>query len=195
MQIRVLLASLLLLIPGCFSDENLDSPEFHGEDLNEMDVFKFTLSDQNQSSYSLSDDDGKVVVLAFIYTRCDDVCLLISQNLKEVKSQLSDKELEQVSFISVTIDWRHDSPEVLKNWSGDMGLDWPHLTDWNSDEIRNTYSEYDVEPYDEEDYQDIHLQPVYILDSNLKGRVMWSDYDWPIDLFMEDLRTVIDLEA
>ncbi|MFL2967725.1 MAG: hypothetical protein ACJZ6A_01085 [Candidatus Poseidoniaceae archaeon] len=49
-------------------------------------------------------------------------------------------------------------------------------------------------PYDEEDYQDIHLQPVYILDTNLKGRVVWSEYDWPIDLFMEDLRTVIDLE-
>ena len=76
-----------------------------------------------------------------------------------------------------------------------MGLDWPHLTDWNSDEIKNTYSEYDVVPYDEEDYQDIHLQPVYILDTNLKGRVVWSEYDWPIDLFMEDLRTVIDLEG
>jgi hypothetical protein len=28
----------------------------------------------------------------------------------------------------------------------------------------------------------------------LDGRVVWSEYDWPIDLFVEDLRTVIDLE-
>ncbi len=192
MQMRVLIACLILIIPGCFSEESID---FNGEDLNEMETFKFTLSDQEQSSYSLEDADGKVVVLAFIYTRCDDVCLLISQNLKVVKSQLTSEELEQVEFVSVTIDWRHDSPEVLQNWSADMGLDWPHLTDWNSDEIRNTYSAYDVIPYDEEDYQDIHLQPVYILDSNLNGRVMWNEYDWPIDLFMEDLRTVLDLEA
>ena len=190
MQVRVLLACLLLLIPGCFSEESVD---FNGKDLDEMNVYKFTLSDQNQSTYALADDDGKVVVLAFVYTRCDDVCLLISQNLKEVKSQLSEDELEQVSFISVTIDWRHDSPEVLRNWSSEMGYDWPHLTDWNSEQIRNTYSEYDILPYDEEEYQEIHLQPVYILDSNLKGRVVWSEYDWPIDLFMEDLRTVIEV--
>ena len=190
MRARVLLACLLLLIPGCFSEEN---PVFNGKDLDEMNVFKFTLSDQDQSTYSLTDDDGKVVVLAFVYTRCDDVCLLISENLKQVKSQLSDDELEQVSFISVTIDWRHDSPEVLRNWSSEKGYDWPHLTDWNSEQIRNTYSEYDIVPYDEEEYLELHLQPVYILDSDLKGRVMWSEYDWPIDLFMEDLYTVIEL--
>ena len=61
------------------------------------------------------------------------------------------------------------------------------------EQIRNTYSEYDIVPYDEEEYQELHLQPVYILDSDLKGRVMWSEYDWPIDLFMEDLYTVIEL--
>ena len=27
----------------------------------------------------------------------------------------------------------------------------------------------------------------------MNGRVVWSEYDWPIDLFVEDLRTVIDL--
>ena len=135
-----------------------------------------------------------VVVLAFVYTRCDDVCLLIANNLKFAKSQLTDAELDKVSFVSVTIDWRYDSPEVLGGWAEDMGLDWPHLTDWNSDEIINTYREYNVVPYDDDTYQDIHLQPVYILDTNLDGRVVWSEYDWPIDLFVEDLRTVIDLE-
>ena len=159
-----------------------------------MDVYKFTLSDTNQSDFSLTDLDGQVVVLAFVYTRCDDVCLLIANNLKVVKSQLTEEELEKVSFVSVTIDWRHDSPEILGDWAEEKGLDWPHLTDWNSDEITNTYEEYDVVPYDDETYEDIHLQPVYILDTNLDGRVVWSEYDWPIDLFIEDLRTVIDLE-
>ena len=45
-----------------------------------------------------------------------------------------------------------------------------------------------------ESSEDIYLQPVYILDSKLNGRVMWDKYDWPIELFMEDLRTVINLE-
>ena len=183
---------MLLLFPGCFGDE--EGPEFNGKNLNKMDVYKFTLSDTNQNDFSLTELEGQVVVLAFVYTRCDDVCLLIANNLKVAKSQLTEEELEKVSFVSVTIDWRHDSPEILGDWADEMGLDWPHLTDWNSDEIKTTYEEYDVVPYDDETYQDIHLQPVYILDTNLDGRVVWSEYDWPIDLFVEDLRTVIDLE-
>ena len=192
MKIRAILACIILLIPGCFSEP---SPDFHGKDLKESEIFLFTLNDQNQSSYSLEDNEGKVIVLAFIYTRCDDVCLLIAQNLKVVKSQMTEVELSKVQFVSVTIDWRHDSPDVLNEWANEMELDWPHLTDWNSDEIRTTYSEYDVVPYDFETYEDIHLQPVYIIDTNLKGRVVWSDYDWPVDLFLDDLRTVIDLES
>ena len=193
MQIRVFFACLLLMLPGCFGDDVEEGPEFNGKKLNKMDVYKFTLSDRNQTDFSLTDMEGQVVVLAFVYTRCDDVCLLIANNLKVVKSQLSVEELEKVSFVSVTIDWRHDSPRVLGDWAEEKGLDWPHLTDWGSDEIITTYEEYNVVPYDDETYQDIHLQPVYILDTNLDGRVVWSEYDWPIDLFLEDLRTVIDL--
>ena len=85
-------------------------------------MYKFTLSDQNQTDFSLADMEGQVVVLAFVYTRCDDVCLLIANNLKVVKSQLSNEELEKVSFVSVTIDWRHDSPQILGNWSKEK--DW-----------------------------------------------------------------------
>ena len=191
MRAVVFAISLLFLLPGCIDSQN---SIFNGKDLNDLETYKFTLSDQNQSSFSLEDHEGKVVVLAFVYTRCDDVCLIISSNLKYVKAQLTSDELEQISFISVTIDWKHDSPEVLKNWSTDMGFDWPHLTDWNSGEIKATYSAYDIVPYDEEEYQVLHLQPVYILDSNLKGQVMWSEFDWPVDLFIEDLRTVLALQ-
>ena len=120
MKIRAILACIILLIPGCISEE---SPDFHGKDLQESDIFLFTLNDQNQSSYSLEDNEGKVIVLAFIYTRCDDVCLLIAQNLKVVKSQMTEDELSKVQFVSVTIDWRHDSPDVLNEWATEMELD------------------------------------------------------------------------
>ena len=189
----LLTVSVFSAIGYVILDSEEGGPEFHGKNLNKMDVYKFTLSDTNLSDFSLTELDGQVVVLAFVYTRCDDVCLLIANSLKFAKSQLTDAELDKVSFVSVTIDWRHDSPEILGGWAEEMGLDWPHLTDWNSDEIINTYKEYNVVPYDDDTYQDIHLQPVYILDTNLNGRVVWSEYDWPIDLFVEDLRTVIDL--
>ena len=60
MQIRVFLACLLLLLPGCFTDE--EGPDFNGKDLGKMDVYKFTLSDQTQSESSLENMEGPVVV-------------------------------------------------------------------------------------------------------------------------------------
>ena len=95
MQIRVFFACLLLLLPGCFGDDVEEGPDFNGKDLGKMDVYKFTLSDQNQTDFSLTGIEGQVVVLAFVYTRCDDVCLLIANNLKVVKSELTEEELEQ----------------------------------------------------------------------------------------------------
>ena len=58
---------------------------------------------------------------------------------------------------------------------------------------------YGVQPIEQDDdseegYDVLHQQPTYIIDSNLKGRVVWSQDDWPVDLFLEDLRTVMALE-
>lgn len=48
---------MLLLFPGCFSDE--EGPDFNGKNLNKMDVYKFTLSDTNQSDFSLTELEAK----------------------------------------------------------------------------------------------------------------------------------------
>ena len=115
-----------------------------------------------------------------------------------MKGELSTSELEEVSFVSVTLDWRHDSPSALKNWSDDMNYDWPHLTG-SKDALQIVWDAYGVQPIEQEDdseegYEVIHQQPTYIIDSNLKGRVVWSQEDWPVDLFLEDLKTVMALE-
>jgi len=180
---------VIFLVPGCVSS----NPSFHGVDMDELSPYNFTLKDQSGELWSLEDSKGKVVVLAFIYTSCDDVCLAISSNLKWVKQQLTDSELKNITFVSVTIDWKRDSPSVLENWTNDLGLDWPHLTEWNSEELLNSYSHYDIEPYNDETYDELHLQPTFILDTNLNARVMWKEFDWPVDLFLDDLRKVVEL--
>ena len=53
--------------------------------------------------------EGKAILI-FIFTRCDDTCPVTSQNIKMVKDSLSDDELAKTSFVSITVDWRHDSP-------------------------------------------------------------------------------------
>jgi cytochrome oxidase Cu insertion factor (SCO1/SenC/PrrC family) len=192
MRLEIILAAILILLPGCVSEEQI---KFNGRDLDESQTYKFTLESNDGELWSLEDQRGKVVVLVFMFTRCDDTCPVTSQNVNWVKSQLSEAELEQVSFVSVTVDWRNDSPSKLENWSKDRGYDWPHLTG-TQEALEMVYDTYGAGPIEQGDdssegYTVAHTSPTYILDSNLKGRVVWSDYDFPVDLFLEDLRTVL----
>jgi cytochrome oxidase Cu insertion factor (SCO1/SenC/PrrC family) len=192
MRLEVILAAILILLPGCVSEEQI---KFNGRDLDESQTYKFTLESHDGELWSLEDQRGKVVVLVFMFTRCDDTCPVTSQNVNWVKSQLSEAELEQVSFVSVTVDWRNDSPSKLENWSEDRGYDWPHLTG-TQEALEMVYDTYGAGPIEQGDdsnegYTVAHTSPTYILDSDLKGRVVWSDYDFPVDLFLEDLRTVL----
>lgn len=192
MRLGVILAAILILLPGCVSEEQI---KFNGRDLDESQTYKFTLESHDGELWSLEDQRGKVVVLVFMFTRCDDTCPVTSQNVNWVKLQLSEAELEQVSFVSVTVDWRNDSPSKLENWSEDRGYDWPHLTG-TQEALEMVYDTYGAGPIEQGDdsnegYTVAHTSPTYILDSDLKGRVVWSDYDFPVDLFLEDLRTVL----
>lgn len=195
MKKYAILLTLILMFPGCFGDEE-EEISFNGRDLEGSYTYKFTLEDAEGPLWSLQEQEGKVVVLAFIFTRCDNTCPVTNQNVKMVKDTLSEEEASKVSFVSVTVDWRHDSPSVLRNYTADFGYDWPHLTG-SKEALDPVYENYGVFPYEEGDDSDegytvAHPSPTYILDADGKGRVVWSDYDFPVDLFVEDLRTVLE---
>lgn len=195
MKLKALMLTLVLLLPGCLDSEG-EEIRFNGRNLEGSDVYMFTLEDSKGPLWNLTEQEGKVVVLAFIFTRCDNTCPVTSQNLKVVYESLTEDELAKVSFVSVTVDWRHDSPSELNNWSDRMGYDWPHLTGAKQalDPVYENYGVFPVEQGDDSDegYTVAHPSPTYIIDSNLKGRVVWSDFDFPVDLFTKDLRTVIE---
>lgn len=195
MKKYAILLTLILMFPGCFGDDE-EEISFNGRDLGGSYTYKFTLEDAEGPLWSLQEQEGKVVVLAFIFTRCDNTCPVTNQNVKMVKDTLSEEEASKVSFVSVTVDWRHDSPSVLRNYTADFGYDWPHLTG-SKEALDPVYENYGVFPYTEEDDSDegytvAHPSPTYIIDADGKGRVVWSDYDFPVDLFVDDLRTVLE---
>ena len=75
-----LLSSILLMsaLSGCIGGSDEHEYEFNGIEYDPASPAPdFTLTDQNGNDVSLSDFEGKVVVLAFTYTACPDVCLAI----------------------------------------------------------------------------------------------------------------------
>ena len=199
-MVRVIFILAILLSSGCTAPGDNDISEndviFHGRDLEGSDIYRFTLEDAQGPLWDLNDQEGKVVILAFIFTRCYETCPVTSQNIKMVEDRLTEDELNNTSIVSVTVDWRHDSPSELRNWTEERGYSWPHLTG-SKDALETVYQAYGVYPVEQEDdseegYTVAHPSPTYIIDANLKARVVWSDYDFPIDLFVEDVRTVLE---
>jgi protein SCO1/2 len=66
---------------------------------------------------SLTDFEGRVVVLYFGYTFCPDVCPTTLSTLDKALDRL-DSSAEDVQVIMVTVDPQRDTPEVLGEYLG-----------------------------------------------------------------------------
>jgi len=196
MRVEAFFLAIILLLPGCMSEDEEVPVTFNGLNLEGSETYRFTLESADGDLWSMDEQKGKVVILVFMFTRCENTCPVTSQNIKMAQDTLTEEELEKISIVSVTVDWRTDSPSKLQNWTEERGYDWPHLTG-SEDALKMVYDTYGVGPFEESDdseegYTVAHTSPTYILDSDLKGRVVWSDFDFPVDLFVEDVRTVLD---
>ena len=96
-------------------------------------VLKYLISpstDQNNENFTFSQSIADVHVVSFIFTRCPDVCPVITQSLKLVQDGLSDADAKEVEFVSISR-WTHATtpPSVCSNSLRNFhGVDWPHLS-------------------------------------------------------------------
>ena len=138
----ILLASAL---SGCIGGDDHDEYDFNGMEYDPASPApEFTLTDQNGNDVSLSDFEGKVVVLAFTYTACPDVCLAIEANLHHVNTEMGDEE--DLVILSMTIDPVRDTSAHLLEWTTQRGYDWIHLTSDDYSHISEVWTHYNVFP-------------------------------------------------
>ena len=74
-------------------------------------------------------DDGRPVVLNFIYTTCPGVCPIMSHTFSELQDRLGD-ERKKVHMVSISIDPEQDTPARLRAYAGKFsaGPQWQHYT-------------------------------------------------------------------
>ncbi|MDP6334517.1 MAG: SCO family protein, partial [Candidatus Poseidoniaceae archaeon] len=101
---------------------------YKGYQLSRGSVTDFTLIDQDSNNVTMNRSNGEILVVAFIFTRCPDVCPVITQSLKSVQNGLSSEYSDDVGFISITVDPEYDTPERLKAFTELHNANWPHLT-------------------------------------------------------------------
>jgi protein SCO1/2 len=147
-------------------------------------VPEFRLITQGGRPLALSQLRGKVVVLSFIYTRCPlpQICPMIVRHLVRLQSALSGPERQRTHILLVTIDPKHDTPEVLQRYAVAQGLELDHATLLTGPirQVALLSSYFGLEFYDEADGTIAHKQRLVVIDpqgrvhAELKGP-SWTD--------------------
>ena len=67
------------------------------------------LTDHNNKRTSLEDFQQTISVVNFIFTRCQDVCPMLSAHMAQIH-----KKIPQARFFSISVDPEYDQPDILK---------------------------------------------------------------------------------
>ena len=111
------LAIAALLIATCAA------PKLVGTEIAPSAAPDFTLLDGiSGRTVTLSAQQGKVVVLSFLYTHCPDVCPLTAEQFRQAQQRLTADEREHTLFVAVSVDPRQDTPEAVQAFARDHGL-------------------------------------------------------------------------
>ncbi len=75
-------------------------------------------------------DDGRPVLLNFVYTSCTTICPLSSQVFSQFQEALGAKERARVHLVSISIDPEQDTPARLREYAAQFHAQrgWDHYT-------------------------------------------------------------------
>ena len=121
--------SFIILIFGIWAVPKIIA-KFQKSDLVEIGpVPSFKLTDQNNKTISDKDYLEKVYVVEFFFTTCPTICPKMNENMLEIQKEFYGKP--DFGIASITIDPKHDTPEVLKSHAEHLGVkhyNWHLLT-------------------------------------------------------------------
>jgi protein SCO1/2 len=114
LTVAALAAVLVFAVAGCERGP-VPSP-FQGIDVTGSPMgADLRLTDHNGKERSLADFRGKVVVVAFGFTHCPDVCPTTLANLASAMKQLGE-DASGVQVLFVTVDPKRDTLELLRQY-------------------------------------------------------------------------------
>ena len=83
----------------------------------EKSVVNFVLTDQNGQRFRLADSRKKILVVTFIYTKCPDVCPLLTAKFASMQRSLDQKKQTDYLLLSITTDPENDTSEMLHSYA------------------------------------------------------------------------------
>ncbi|WP_201715545.1 SCO family protein [Rossellomorea arthrocnemi] len=180
-----ILISAMLLLSGC--------AEFEAE--TDWQVQDFNYTNQKSEEVGLKDLKGDIWIADFIFTSCETVCPPMTYNLTKIQKQLKEEGINDIRFVSFSVDPEVDTPEKLKEYIGNYETDtnkWDLLTGYDQKEI-STLAEESFKVLVRDDPssdQVIHGTSFYLV--NKEGKVV-KNYSGVQDVPYEEIVSDIKL--
>ncbi len=153
----------------------------------------FTLPDTNGQDFSLSAQNGKVVVLFFGYSTCPDECPATMAQFTQIRADLGTKA-KDVEFILITVDPKRDNPAVIKSYvaSFDPAI---HGLTGSEDQLAAVWKDYGVaveySPGATPDgYLVSHTSRIYMVDRRGRLRLTYT-FGTSLEDLEHDLRLLL----
>ncbi len=146
-----------------------------------------TLIDQQGRALSLASLKGKPALVAFIHTRCEGPCELITGHMKQVAQTLGPDFDSEVTMVSITTEPQEDGSSELLAYAraqGVQGRGWVFLTGAPAS-IRRLLALYGV--LAEENKSD-HVLELFLLDADGAAMRRYNGVTAPVRTIAADIR-------
>ena len=159
----------------------------------EIPIADFTLVDQNSREFQFSKLTGRVVVVAFAYTTCPDVCPLLTTALRQVQSGLTPDEHKKVFLLTITTDPEIDAPKVLASYGKRYGADFANWSFLSGDQaaLQIVWKNFGVGVKRKARGLVDHTPLIAVVDRKSKMRVVYVGATPDANMVLDDVRRLV----
>lgn len=187
-MIRAFVFALIcaLVTSSCADDRLL------GTELEKNLAPDFTLTDGvSGKSLTLSSLRGSTVALAFLYTRCPDVCPLTAGQFRAAQRSLA-ADASKVEFVAVSVDPEGDTPAAVREFSSlhDLSDRWHYLIGPRA-QLEAVWALYGIGSFASSGARAVeHNDAIYLIDGRGRERAIVHSSD-PTNWLLDDLRALV----
>jgi protein SCO1/2 len=158
-----------------------------------MPAADIRLTDQSGKPFELNSLHGKVVLMFFGYTNCQDVCPATLANLKQIRAKLG-SQAANVQVLFVTVDPERDSPQRLQQYLAGFDPSFMGLTG-RRDELEPVWNDFGIYVAKDTTASDLdyiidHSGLIYAIDRKGMLRLTYT-FDAGNDLIYQDIAHLV----
>lgn len=177
-KLQVLFVSLWILIPGAAISEAL--PKYDRVRILETPrvIQDAELIDHNENPFLLSSLRGKVTLVLFGFTNCEEICSPAMERMRRLRTS-NRVEADKMAYVIISVDGERDTPEVMREYLQKISPDFIGLTG-DTAAVKPISSNFRASFYkersgsDNDNYDVTHSTQMFMLDP--AGRVRAEMY-------------------